>query len=177
MGEMAQKISKVDHDELLKALNEALSEEWLAYYQYWVGALVAKGPMRTSIVAEFMEHANEEYDHANKLGKRIIELGGTPVLDPKQWENLARCKYDAPSNDWVMELVKQNLVAERCAIARYQQICEMTFGKDYETFKVSAKILKEEIEHEQELQFQRSSFIPKCEDLLANYWPEENNLL
>lgn len=89
---MAQKISKVDHDELLKALNEALSEEWLAYYQYWVGALVAKGPMRTSIVAEFMEHANEEYDHANKLGKRIIELGGTPVLDPKQWENLARCK-------------------------------------------------------------------------------------
>lgn len=135
---MAQKISKVDHDELLKALNEALSEEWLAYYQYWVGALVAKGPMRTSIVAEFMEHANEEYDHANKLGKRIIELGGTPVLDPKQWENLARCKYDAPSNDWVMELVKQNLVAERCAIARYQQICEMTFGKDYETFKVSA---------------------------------------
>lgn len=91
MGQMAQKISKVDHDELLKALNEALSEEWLAYYQYWVGALVAKGPMRTSIVAEFMEHANEEYDHANKLGKRIIELGGTPVLDPKQWENLARC--------------------------------------------------------------------------------------
>ena len=77
---MAQKISKVDHDELLKALNEALSEEWLAYYQYWVGALVAKGPMRTSIVAEFMEHANEEYDHANKLGKRIIELGGTPVF-------------------------------------------------------------------------------------------------
>ena len=71
MGQMAQKISKVDHDELLKALNEALSEEWLAYYQYWVGALVAKGPMRTSIVAEFMEHANEEYDHANKLGKRI----------------------------------------------------------------------------------------------------------
>lgn len=158
MGQMAQKISKVDHDELLKALNEALSEEWLAYYQYWVGALVAKGPMRTSIVAEFMEHANEEYDHANKLGKRIIELGGTPVLDPKQWENLARCKYDAPSNDWVMELVKQNLVAERCAIARYQQICEMTFGKDYETFKVSAKILKEEIEHEQEM-----------EDFLADY--------
>ena len=57
-----------------------------------------------------------------------------------------------------MELVKQNLVAERCAIARYQQICEMTFGKDYETFKVSANILKEEIEHEQEM-----------EDFLADY--------
>ena len=68
MGQMAQKISKVDHDELLKALNEALWEEWLAYYQYWVGALVAKGPMRTSIVAEFMEHANEEYDRRATTG-------------------------------------------------------------------------------------------------------------
>ena len=158
MGQMAQKICKVDHEKLLKILNEALSEEWLAYYQYWVGALVAKGPMRTAIVAEFMEHANEEYDHANKLGKRIIELGGTPVLDPKQWENLACCKYDAPNNDWIMELIKQNLVAERCAIARYQQICDMTFGKDYETFRISTKILKEEIEHEQEM-----------EDFLADY--------
>lgn len=158
MGQMAQKISKVNRGELLKALNEALSEEWLAYYQYWVGALVAKGPSRTSIVAEFTEHANEELDHANQLGQRIIELGGTPVLDPKKWDELARCKYDAPTNDWIMELVKQNLVAERCAIARYQQICEMTFGKDYETFKMSAKILKDEIEHEQEM-----------EDFLADY--------
>lgn len=59
MGEMAQKISKVDHEELLKVLNMAFAEEWLAYYQYWVGAQVAVGPMRTSIVEEFMEHANE----------------------------------------------------------------------------------------------------------------------
>ena len=90
MGQMAQKISKVNRGELLKALNEALSEEWLAYYQYWVGALVAKGPSRTSIVAEFTEHANEELDHANQLGQRIIELGGPPVLDPKNWDELAR---------------------------------------------------------------------------------------
>ncbi len=50
-----------------------------------------------------------------------------------------------------MNLLQQNLVAERCAIARYQGICEMTFGKDFETFRVSAKILKEELEHEQEM--------------------------
>lgn len=50
-----------------------------------------------------------------------------------------------------MNLLKQNLVAERCAVARYQGICEMCFGKDYDTYRVSAKILKEELEHEQEM--------------------------
>ena len=84
MGQMAQKISKVDHDELLKALNEALSEEWLAYYQYWVGALVAKGPMRTSIVAEFMAHANEEYDFVFFFGFWFFVLVGLLVFVPKQ---------------------------------------------------------------------------------------------
>ena len=91
MGEMAQKISKVDHEELLKVLNMAFAEEWLAYYQYWVGAQVAVGPMRTSIVEEFMEHANEELKHAKWLSDRIIQLGGTPVLDPKDWESIAQC--------------------------------------------------------------------------------------
>ena len=151
MGEMAQKISKVDHEELLKVLNMAFAEEWLAYYQYWVGAQVAVGPMRTSIVEEFMEHANEELKHAKWLSDRIIQLGGTPVLDPKDWESIAQCRYDAPNEPYVMNLLKQNLVAERCGVARYQGICEMCFGKDYDTYRVSAKILKEELEHEQEM--------------------------
>lgn len=151
MGQTAQKISKTDHDELLKILNTAYAEEWLAYYQYWIGAQVAVGPMRTSIIEEFMEHAKEELDHAAKLAKRIIELGGTPILNPNEFERVASCRYEAPTQPYVMNLLKQNLDAERCAIVRYQQICDMTFGKDYETFRMSAKILKEEIEHEQEI--------------------------
>ena len=151
MGEMAQKIIKLNKDELLKELNVAYAEEWLAYYQYWIGAQVAVGPMRTAIIAEFMEHAKEELDHAEKLATRIIQLGGTPVLDPADWKSIAQCKYEAPTEPYVMNLLEQNLVAERCAIARYQKICDMTFGKDYETFRMSAKILKEELEHEQEM--------------------------
>ena len=151
MGEMAQKIIKLNKDELLKELNVAYAEEWLAYYQYWIGAQVAVGPMRTAIIAEFMEHAKEELDHAEKLATRIIQLGGTPVLDPADWKSIAQCKYEAPTEPYVMNLLEQNLVAERCAIARYQKICDMTFGKDYETFRMSAKILKEELEHEQEI--------------------------
>ena len=67
MGETAQHISKVNRGELLNILNVAFSEEWLAYYQYWIGAQVAKGPMRKIIAEEFIEHANEELKHAQLL--------------------------------------------------------------------------------------------------------------
>ena len=151
MADMAQKISKVDHKELLEILNVAFAEEWLAYYQYWIGAQVATGPMRKAIASEFMEHAHEELDHATKLAVRIVELGGKPLLDPDDWKKMAQCKYEAPHNDFVEKLLEQNLVAERCAICRYQKICEMTEGKDYVTFHMARHILSEEVEHEHDL--------------------------
>ena len=151
MGQMAQKIANLDKEELINILNVAYAEEWLAYYQYWLGAQLAVGPERKSVVAEFLEHADEEFDHAKKLATRIIELGGTPVLDPADWQKVALCKYDAPTKPYVINLLEQNLTAERCAIVRYQKICEMTDGKDYATFRMATKILHEEIEHEQEI--------------------------
>ena len=72
-------------------------------------------------------------------------------MDFADLQKTAQCKYEVPSEPYVMNLLEQNLMAERCAIARYQKICDMTFGKDYDTFRMSAKILKEEIEHEQEI--------------------------
>ena len=89
---------KLDVDNLLSQLNAALAEEWLAYYQYWVGALVVEGAMRSDVQGEFEEHAEEERHHAQLLADRIIELEGVPVLDPKQWFELARCKYDSPTD-------------------------------------------------------------------------------
>lgn len=163
MAEMAQKISKVDNKELLDILNIAFAEEWLAYYQYWIGAQVAVGPMRKAIAGEFMEHANEELDHATKLATRIIQLGGTPLINPKSWEKVALCKYDEPSNPCVSKLLEQNLIAERCAIARYQKICEMTHGKDFVTFHISREILDEEVEHEQEIQDYIDDLSAKCD--------------
>jgi len=151
MGQMAQKISEVDREELLNILNVAYAEEWLAYYQYWLGAQLIVGPQRKEIAAEFLEHAEEEFEHAKKLATRIIELGGTPILDPADWQKVALCKYDAPSKPYAMNLLEQNLTAERCAVVRYQKICEMTHGKDYATFRLAMKILHEEIEHEQEI--------------------------
>ena len=152
MGEIAQKIVKLEKEELISILNEAYAEEWLAYYQYWIGAKVAKGIERANIVSEFIEHANEEFKHLEWLADRIIELGGTPIIDFDNLSKQAKCKYLAPDNEDTKYLVAQNLSAERCAILRYQEICEKTQGKDYITFNISRKILKEEIEHEQEME-------------------------
>ena len=134
---------KLDVESLISQLNAALAEEWLAYYQYWIGALVVEGAMRPNVQSEFEEHANEERKHAEMIAKRIIELEGVPVLDPQKWSELARCKYD---------LLNDNVASERCAILRYQEIADFTNGKDFTTCDMAKKILAEEEEHEQDLQ-------------------------
>ena len=143
---------KLDVESLISQLNAALAEEWLAYYQYWVGALVVEGAMRADVQGEFEEHAEEERRHAQLLADRIIELEGVPVLDPKQWFELARCKYDAPQGFDSVSLLKDNVASERCAILRYQEIADFTNGKDFTTCDIAKHILAEEEEHEQDLQ-------------------------
>ena len=143
---------KLDVESLISQLNAALSEEWLAYYQYWVGALVVEGAMRADVQGEFEEHAEEERRHAQLLADRIIELEGVPVLDPKKWFELARCKYDAPQGFDSVSLLKDNVASERCAILRYEEIADFTNGKDFTTCDIAKHILAEEEEHEQDLQ-------------------------
>lgn len=151
MGNMAKEITTLNNEQLLRVLNEAFAEEWLAYYQYWIGSHLAVGVLRHAVADEFMEHAKEELEHAEKLAKRIGQLGGVPLINPNLWEKTAECKYDEPKNPCVCKLLEQNLTAERCAVARYQKICEMTEGKDFVTFHLAREILEDEIEHEQEL--------------------------
>lgn len=143
---------KLDVENLISQLNAALAEEWLAYYQYWIGALVVEGAMRANVQSEFEEHAEEERQHAAMLAKRIIELEGVPVLDPKDWSELARCKYDSPQNFDSVSLLRDNVASERCAVLRYQEIADYTDGKDFTTCDIVKKILAEEEEHEQDLQ-------------------------
>jgi bacterioferritin len=150
--ENVQMLSKrIDVKDLLAHLNAALAEEWLAYYQYWVGAQVVEGAMRSDIQQEFLEHAREEYEHAAKLAKRIIELDGVPILDPQLWTTHAKCKYMPPTDFDVLPLLRQNIKAEQCAIYRYQALADFTAGKDYTTCDLAKEILAEEEEHAQDL--------------------------
>ena len=152
MGKEAIKVASVDVDKLLEMLNAAFCEEWLAYYQYWIGARLMEGPMRSEIEPELLEHANEELEHAELIAERIIQLGGTPVINPKDWTKLARCSYDEPSDPYREVILQQNLGGERCAIQRYQEIADFTAGKDYATHAMAVKILNDELEHENDIE-------------------------
>ncbi len=143
---------KIDVVRVIEMLNIALAEEWLAFYQYWTGAQVISGAMRADVQKEFLEHALEEYNHAQILATRIVELGGTPILHPQQWSEIAGCKYETPNNADSLILLGQNVISERCAIHRYKEIIEYTNGKDFSTCDIAKTIMREEEEHEQELQ-------------------------
>jgi bacterioferritin len=152
MGKEGIKVSSVDVDKLLEMLNAALAEEWLAYYQYWIGARVMEGPMRSEVEPELLTHANEELAHAEMVADRIIQLGGTPVTNPADWTKLSRCKYEDPTDPYVEVILEQNLNGERCAIQRYQEIANFTSGKDHSTHQMAVQILNDELEHETDIE-------------------------
>jgi bacterioferritin len=152
MGKNAVRILNLDVENLVTKLNEALSEEWLAYYQYWIGARLMEGPMRSEVEPELLVHADQELNHAVMVVDRIIQLGGTPVINPKNWFNLAKCSYDEPNDPYIEVILEQNLQAERCAIDRYSKLADMTSGKDHTTHQIVTTILNEELEHEQDIE-------------------------
>ncbi|MDR1878482.1 MAG: ferritin [Bacteroidales bacterium] len=152
MGKEAVEIASVEVKQLLEMLNAALSEEWLAYYQYWIGARLMEGPMRSEIEPELLIHANEELAHAVLVVDRIIQLDGMPVVNPVDWTKFARCKYEAPTDPYVEVILEQNLRGERCAIKRYEEIANYTVGKDHATYQMAVAILEDELEHEHDIE-------------------------
>jgi bacterioferritin len=152
MGTKGSEIVGMDKGKLIKLLNQAFADEWLAYYQYWVGAKVVKGPMRGAVAAELEEHAGEELKHAGMLSERVIQLGGSPILKPEDWYKISNCGYDAPDNPAVKVILEQNIKGEQCAIEVYQKLLETVKDKDPITYHLVLEILEDEVEHEEDLQ-------------------------
>ena len=152
MGTKGRELVKMDVDKLLEELNKAFADEWLAYYQYWVGAKMAEGPARGVVAGELLEHANEELEHADMLAERIILLGGTPLLTPEDWYKVTNCGYEAPEDGHVEALLEQNIKGEQCAIGVYESLLEMTKDVDPITYNLVLEILTDEVEHEEDLQ-------------------------
>lgn len=152
MGTRGIEIVGMNVDELVELLNKAFADEWLAYYQYWLGAKVAKGPMKDAVIAELLQHAADELRHAEMLTTRIIQLGGTPITTPKKWFEMTNCGYDAPDDPHVELLLSQNIKGEQCAITTYQKLLEKTIAGDPVTYNIVLQILQDEVEHEEDLQ-------------------------
>jgi bacterioferritin len=152
MGKQGLELLGVNAEKLIQMLNEALSEEWLAFYQYWIGARMMTGPMRSEVEPELLVHADQELNHAVLIVGRIIQLGGTPVLTPADWMKLSQCGYETPDDPYIESILNQNLNGERCAIQRYKDLADFTDGKDHATYQTAVTILNEELEHEQDIE-------------------------
>ena len=152
MGTQGQKIVGVDIRKLLRLLNKAYADEWLAYYQYWLGAKVAKGPMKEAVIAELNQHAADELRHADVVSNRIIQLGGTPLTTPRNWFDMTNCGYDEPADPFVRRILEQNIKDEQCAISVYHALLDEVQMKDPVTHNLVVQILQDEVEHGEDLQ-------------------------
>ena len=152
MGTTGRKIVGMDVNVVLDLLYKAYADEWLAYYQYWLGAKVVAGPMKDGIIGELLQHAADELRHADMVTTRIIQLGGTPLLSPKDWFEKTNCGYDAPSDPFVQKILEQNIKGEQCAITVYNNIITEVGLKDPVTYNMAVQILQDEVEHEEDLQ-------------------------
>jgi bacterioferritin len=86
------------------------------------------------------------------LVERILQLGGTPLLSPKDWFDVTNCGYETPEDPYVGVLLEQNIAGEQCAIEVYKDMMDFTEGKDPVTYELALQIMTDEIEHEEDLQ-------------------------
>lgn len=145
-------IKGVEISEVITLLNKAYADEWLAYYQYFIEAKVIKGIMKDAAIAELNQHANDELRHANMVADRILQLGGTPLLNPKDWFTHTNCGYEEPKDFDVVAILEDSIKGEQCAISTYSNIADIVKDKDIITYNIVSEILADEVEHEEDLQ-------------------------
>ena len=134
----------------IKVLNDALATEIVCVLRYKRHYFMAKGIHAAPVAAEFLEHANDEQAHADRLAERIVQLGGAPNLSPEGLLTRSHTEY-VEANDDLVAMIKENLVAERIAVDSYREIAAYFAGFDSTTRKMIEDILAEEEEHADDL--------------------------
>jgi len=135
----------VDRKLLIEKLNESLATEWVCVLRYMRHYFSASGMLADSVKAEFLEHAQQEQEHANQIAERIVQLGGEPDLDPDTLTARSHAEYKVGKN--LKDMVKENLVAERVAIESYREVITWIGDRDTTTKRMLEAILAQEEEH------------------------------
>lgn len=151
MGKKSREIVELDLKDLIKDLDKAYCDEWLAYYAWWYMAQAVEGKGYEDM-AEFLgKIAKDELEHATELAERIIELGGLPSNTLGKVEKGGNSPYPGVMKDLADydEIVKLVTEAEAGAIDVYNKIAKKTFGKDHDTYQLAVHIMGEEIGHEE----------------------------
>jgi bacterioferritin len=134
---------------VVKILNEALATEIVCVLRYRRHHFMAAGIHAQSVAAEFLTHANEEQAHADLIAQRIVQLGGEPNFSPEGLLSRSHAEYVEGSS--LIEMIRENLVAERIAIDSYREMVAYLGSNDPTTRRMLEGILAMEEEHADDL--------------------------
>lgn len=139
-----------DRERVIQVLNEALATEIVCWMRYKRHYYTAKGsPAVEPIAAELLVHANEELAHSDMLATRIVQLQGEPDYNPEGLTSRSHAEYD--ESDDLRDMLREDLVAERIAIASYTEIIQWLGTDDPSSRRVFEDILAQEEEHANDL--------------------------
>ncbi len=132
-----------------KILNQALATELVCVLRYKRHYFMAKGTHSGPVKAEFLEHAGEEQEHADRIAERIVQLGGAPNFSPEGL--LSRSHSEYAEGETLADMIREDLIAERIAIDSYREIAAYFAPFDSTTKKMMEEIQAVEEEHADDL--------------------------
>lgn len=138
-----------DREVILKLLNEALATELICVMRYKVHYHTANGRGTKLAEDEFLEHAQQEQEHADKIAERIAQLGGEPDFNPNTLTERAHSEYHSGGD--TLAMLKEDLIAERIAISTYRDMIVFIGDKDPTTRRILEDVLAQEEEHADDL--------------------------
>jgi bacterioferritin len=151
MGKQARAIVDLSLKDLVKDLNKAYCDEWLAFYLYWYMAKTVSGRAYEDMTEMLEKIAKDELEHAEELADLITKLGDVPVANPLDLEKHANSAYLMPPKNTadINRIIRVVTEAEAGAIEVYSKIAKKTLGKDHVTYQLITHILSEEVTHEE----------------------------
>ena len=138
-----------DRDTVIRLLNEALATEIVCVLRYKRHYFMASGIHAQAVAQEFLEHAGEEQGHADQIAERITQLGGAPNLSPEGMLGRSHSEYVEGEN--LVDMLREDLVAERVAIDSYGEMIRYVGENDPTTRRMLESILAVEEEHAEDL--------------------------
>ena len=138
-----------DRETVIKLLNEALATEIVCTLRYRRHYFMASGINAESVAAEFLQHANEEQGHADQIAHRIVQLQGEPDFNPDGL--LTRSHAEYVEGTTLIDMIKEDLVAERIAIDSYREMITYFGNQDPTSRRMMEEILAVEEEHADDL--------------------------
>jgi len=139
-----------DRKTVLALLNTSLASELVCVLRYRRHYFMATGIHAQAVAAEFLEHATEEQEHADRIAHRITQLGGEPDFNPEGLATRSHSEYVEGTD--LEDMIREDLVAERVAIESYGEIIRYLGENDPTTRRMLEEILAVEEEHAEDLQ-------------------------